>query len=156
MAYEDIKNRNSLFSQAFGRPIREEIIPKADWGIDKSQNPDFAVLFQLGDLQKQGVSYEQAVEEYPRLAVYMKPTGKEVKARLKAAEESTSLSLEQRNQLLNYFESDLDLLLDFRSRFGLESPVAQSMYDDMVRRFGEESTVEAIRSRQEAADQEAN
>ena len=93
MAYEDIKNRNSLFSQAFGQPIREEIIPKADWGIDKSQNPDFAVLFQLGDLQKQGIGYEQAVEEYPRLAVYMKPTGKEVKARLKAAEEATSLNI---------------------------------------------------------------
>ena len=156
MAYEDIKNRNHLFSQAFGQPERKEIIPQADWAIDKSQNPDFAILFGLGDLQKKGIGYEQAVEQYPRLAVYMKPTGEEVKARLKEAEESTSLSLEQRNQLLNYFESDLDLLLDFRSRFGLESPVAQSMYDDMVRRFGEESTVEAIRCRQEAADQEAN
>lgn len=154
MAYEDLKNRQHLFSQAFGQPERKEIFPKADWAIDKSQNPDFTIMYRLGDLQKEGIGYEQAVEEYPRLAVFMKPTGKEVKARLKAAEESTSLSLEQRNQLVSYFEKDLDLLLDFRSRFGLESPIAQTMYDDMVRRFGEESTLEAIRGRQEADDQE--
>ena len=154
MAYEDIKSRNSLFSQAFGQPIREQITPKTDWAIDKSQNPDFAILYQLGDLQKEGIGYEQAVEQYPRLAVYMKPTGKEVKARLKAAEEATSLTLEQRNQLLANFEKDLDLLIDFRSRFGLESTISQTMYDDIVKRYGEESTLEAIKSRQEATEQE--
>ena len=92
-----------LFEAAFALPIREDIKPGVDWSYDKKA--DFAILMQLGDLQSQGVNHEEAVEKYPKLAHYMKPKSKQLKARLTAAEESTSLNLEQRNELLNRTEN---------------------------------------------------
>ena len=139
--YGDVAHRNQLFDMAFGQEARDVDTQSVDWTFDKKA--DFSTLMQLGDMQKAGVSYEELVIKHPQIAYYAQPKG-ETKKRLAAAENESNLTLEQRNDLINAYQADTESLSEFRTKFGVDSAIYQSWYEQCVKRWGQEPVSEAL------------